>query len=230
GLNAGTWFFRAGRPAPVLMRLPCGGGLTMGMFHSGEYEGVWSCFPGLKILYPVTPQETFEALVAGLIDRNPCLVLEHKMLYWGRAGSIAFDGRLEHLWQPRRHADGDELTVIAFGAMVAEAITAAEEAGRRADVWNPWVLKPTRLEPIRRSLARTGRLLVVQEASSGMGLGERLIGRICARWGALLKAPPRLVCAPDTPVPFAPELETAFRPARTDIADAIDQLCARKRR
>ena len=229
GLNAGTWFFRADQPAPVLMRLPCGGGLTMGMFHSGEYEGVWSCFPGLKILYPVTPQETFEALVAGLIDRNPCLVLEHKMLYWGRAGSIAFDGHLEHLWQPRRHAEGDELTLIAFGAMVGESVKAAKEADRRVDVWNPWVVKPLRLEPIRRSLERTGRLLVVHEASSGMGVGERLIGRICCEWGHLLKTPPQLIAAPDTPVPFAPELETAFRPARTEITAAIEQLTGGRR-
>ena len=77
GLNAGTWYFRAGR-GPILVRLPCGGGLTMGAFHSGEFEGLWSRFPGLKLLYPATPQETFEALLAGFYDRNPCLVFEYK--------------------------------------------------------------------------------------------------------------------------------------------------------
>ena len=75
GLNTATWFFRTGCAAPLLLRLPCGGGMTVGAFHSGEFEGLWSRFPGLKLLYPATPQETFEALVAGFHDPNPCLVL-----------------------------------------------------------------------------------------------------------------------------------------------------------
>ena len=83
-----------GGEAPILVRLPCGGGLTMGAFHSGEFEGLWSRFPGLKLLYPATPQETFEALLAGFYDRNPCLVFEHKLLYWSHGGDIDFDGDL----------------------------------------------------------------------------------------------------------------------------------------
>ncbi|MBD3392397.1 MAG: transketolase, partial [Chitinivibrionales bacterium] len=71
GLNSATWYFRAGRPAPMLLRFPCGAGITLGAFHSGEFEGLWSRFPGLKILYPATAQETFEALVAGFYDPNP---------------------------------------------------------------------------------------------------------------------------------------------------------------
>jgi len=224
GLNCGTWFYRAGQPAPVLMRLPCGGGLTMGMFHSGEYEGLWSSFPGLKVLYPVTPQETFEALVAGLLDPNPVLVLENKLLYWSRSGAIEFDGNTADCWQPRCHRQGDAVTVVAYGSMVGQCVKAAEQAGIEADVWNPWLVSPMRLEPIRRSLARTGRLLVVQEASAGMGVGERVIGRLCCSSGHLLKASPRIVQAPSTPVPFAPELETEFRPSVERIAQVMGEM------
>ena len=85
-----------------MLRLPCGGGLTVGAFHSGEFEGLWSRFPGLKLLYPATPQETFEALLAGFYDPNPCLVFEHKLLYWSRGGDIDFDGDLAAVWRPRR--------------------------------------------------------------------------------------------------------------------------------
>ena len=74
----------------------------MGAFHSGEFEGLWSRFPGLKLLYPATAQETFEALVAGFYDRNPCLVFEHKLLYWSKSGDIDFDGDLAAVWRPRR--------------------------------------------------------------------------------------------------------------------------------
>ena len=100
GFNAGTWFFRAGVPAPILFRLPCGGGITLGAFHSGEFDGLWTRFPGLKIFYPVTPQETFEALLAGFYDPNPCIVLEHKLLYWGRQEEISFDGDLGKIARP----------------------------------------------------------------------------------------------------------------------------------
>ena len=97
----------------------------MGAFHSGEFEGLWSRFPGLKLLYPATAQETFEALVAGFYDPNPCLVFEHKLLYWSKSGEIDFDGNLESIWRPRRYTEGTDLTLVAFGAMVHEALAAA---------------------------------------------------------------------------------------------------------
>ena len=109
GLNAGTWFFRTGCAAPMLVRLPCGGGLTMGAFHSGEFEGLWSRFPGLKLLYPATPQETYESLLAGFYDPNPCLVFEHKLLYWSASGDIDFNGDLDAVWRPRRYVEGTDL-------------------------------------------------------------------------------------------------------------------------
>ncbi len=122
GLNAATWHFRSGCPAPMLIRLPCGGGLTVGAFHSGEFEGLWSRFPGLKLLYPATPQETFEALVAGFYDPNPCLVFENKLLYWSRSGDVDFDGDAAAVWRPRRYTEGNDLTLVAFGAMTHEAV------------------------------------------------------------------------------------------------------------
>ena len=111
----------------MLVRLPCGGGLTMGAFHSGEFEGLWSRFPGLKLLYPATPQETFEALVAGFYDPNPCLVFENKLLYWSRVGDIDFDGDLAAVWRPRRYVEGADLTLVAFGAMVPRPCAAAAQ-------------------------------------------------------------------------------------------------------
>ncbi len=224
GLNAGTWYFRAGRPAPILMRLPCGGGLTVGPFHSGEFEGLWSCFPGLKLLYPATPQETFEALVAGFYDRNPCLVLEHKLLYWSQSGPIEFDGNLADVWRPRQYTEGDRITVVALGAMVHDALAAAAEVGEGVEVWNPFVLRPLNLEPIRRSVEKTGRLLVVQECASVAGIGYQLIGRLCCEGGVSLQCAPQLLAAPDTPVPFAPELESHYRPNPEKITAAIRQM------
>ncbi len=224
GLNASTWYFRAGQPAPMLMRLPCGGGLTMGAFHSGEFEGLWSRFPGLKLLYPATAQETFEALVAGFHDPNPCLVFEHKLLYWSKAGEIDFDGNVEAIWRPRRYTEGSDLTLVAFGAMVHEAVAAAARSPRSIEVWNPFVLQPMDFGPILESVCKTGRLLVVQECGAMQGLGDRVISRVCREALGALKCPPKLVAAPDLPVPFAPELEAHFRPNSQRIEAAADQM------
>lgn len=224
GLNAGTWYYRAGTEAPLLFRLPCGGGLTMGAFHSGEYEGLWSRFPGLKLLYPATAQETYEALLAAFHDPNPCLVFEHKQLYWSRAGDIDFDGNLEAVWRARRYTEGDDVTVLATGAMVFEALAAAERSARSIEVINPFVLQPLDVETILASVRKTGRLLVVQESGAAQGLGDRWVS-LCAReaWAELC-CPPRLLAAPDVPVPFAPELESFHRPNHERILSDIEAM------
>ena len=224
GLNASTWYFRTGQPAPILLRLPCGGGLTMGAFHSGEFEGLWSRFPGLKLLYPATAQETFEALVAGFYDPNPCLVFEHKLLYWSKGGEIDFDGDLEAVWRPRRYTEGTDLTLVAFGAMVHEALAAAVRSPRSIEVWNPFVLQPMELGPILESVCKTGRLLVVQECGAMQGLGDHVISSVCREALGALKCPPQLIAAPDLPVPFAPELESYCRPNSIRIEAAVDQM------
>jgi len=224
GLNLGTWYYRSQAAAPTLFRFPCGGGLTMGAFHSGEYEGLWSRFPGLKLLYPATPQETFEALVAGFYDPNPCLVFEHKLLYWSKSGDIDFDGDLEQVWRPRRYTEGDNVTVLALGAMVYEALTAATRLGSGVEVWNPYVLQPLCLDPLLESVQRTGRLLVVQECGQTQGLGDRLISLIAGRLFGSLKCAPRLLSAPDVPVPFAGELEAFTRPNADKIVASIQEM------
>jgi len=226
GLNAGTWYFRSGSPVPILLRLPCGGGLTMGAFHSGEYEGLWSRFPGLKLLYPATPQETFEALLAGFYDRNPCLVFEHKLLYWSKSGQIDFDGDLRSVWRPRRYTEGTELTLVATGAMVHEALAAVARSRRSVDTWNPFVLQPLDLAPIIKSVQKTGRLLVAQECGETQGLGDRIISLVCRNALSALKRPPKLIAAPDAPIPFAPELESHHRPDSDRILTGIEQMLA----
>jgi len=224
GLNAGTWYYRSGNPAPLLLRLPCGGGLTMGAFHSGEFEGLWSRFVGLKLLYPATAQETFEALLAGFYDPNPCLVFEHKQLYWSKSGPVAFDGDLAAIWRPRRYREGTDITLVAFGAMVHEALAAADKTSRSLDIWNPFVLQPMELEPIMQSVQKTGRLLVVQECGTTQGLGDLVISRITREAFLAFKAPPCLLAAPDVPIPFAPELEAYYRPNGEKILAAAEEL------
>jgi 2-oxoisovalerate dehydrogenase E1 component len=224
GLNCGTWYYRAGVPARLLFRLPCGGGITLGAFHSGEFEGLWSRFPGLKLLYPVTPQETFEAIVAGFLDPNPCLVFEHKLLYGSKPGSIDFEGDAAAVWRPRNYLKGDDITIVAFGAMVELACTVVKTHNYSADVWNPFILNPLQLDAIIESVRRTRRLLVVQESGETAGLGDRIVSEICRRAFDALACPPKLISAPDAPVPFAKELEQVHIPDGRIINQAIAMM------
>jgi len=224
GLNVGTWFFRAGRPAPLLFRLPNGAGITLGAFHSGEFEGLWSRFPGLKLFYPVTPQETYEALMAGFYDPNPCVVFEHKLLYWGKAGDIDFDGDLSKVCRPRRYTSGDDITIVATGAMVEQALVAVSAGKYAGEVWNPYMLAPLDFGPILDSVRRTGRLLVVQESGGVAGLGDHFISLAVRECFRELKCAPVLVASPDTPVPFARELEVAFLPDAGVIGRAMEKM------
>ncbi|MCC5878121.1 MAG: hypothetical protein JJU11_18025 [Candidatus Sumerlaeia bacterium] len=224
GLNAGTWFFRTGQGAQLLLRLPCGGGLTMGAFHSGEFEGLWSRFSGIKLIYPSTPQEAFEAIVLGFHDPNPCLVFEHKLLYWSQKGDIRFDGNLAGLERPRHYHKGDEVTIITFGAMLHQVLKAVKDTGASADVWSPFLLQPVTWEPILASIRRTGRVMVVQESGEVQGLGSHYLSVAARECFDALKAPPVLVSRPDLPVPFAPELEQHFLPNAKTIAARIQEL------
>ena len=223
GLNCGTWFFRSQTPAPLLFRLPCGGGITLGAFHSGEYEGLWTRFAGLKVVYPSTPQEVFEAIVAGFYDPNPVLVFEHKALYWTKGGDISFSGDL-NVWQPRQYATGTEVTIVAMGAMVDIALAAVQKQNCSAEVWNPFILSPLNLEPIIASVKKTGRLLVVQESTLCGGMAEQIVGRICRACLKDLQCEPAIVSMPDVPVPFAPELELAIRPDIDAVCTALESL------
>ena len=226
GLNSGTWFFRSGCAAPLLFRLPCGGGITVGAFHSGEFDGLWSRFPGLKILYPVTPQETFEAIVAGFYDPNPCLVMENKFLYTRKKGDIAFDGDLDAVWRSRRYCEGDGCTIVGIGAMTDTALEAAKLADVPSDVWNLFLVCPLDIEPIVESVKKTGRLLVVQETGETAGLGDRIVSLLIRRAFKHLRNQPVIVSSPDCPVPFAPELETVHRPDAGRVADILRRLHA----
>lgn len=224
GLNAGSWFFRSDNAAPLLFRLPCGGGITLGAFHSGEFEGLWSRFPGLKLFYPVTPQETFEALVGGFYDPNPCIVFEHKLLYWGKQGDIDFDGDIESIFRPRKYIDGNELTIIATGAMVETVLTVVNKHNYSVGVWNPFILNPLKMDSIIEDVKKTGKLLVVQESGETAGLGDRFVSIISRECFNELKCAPQIISAPDTPIPFAKELESFYIPSQDKICQKIELM------
>lgn len=224
-LNAGTYHFRSGAAVPLVLRMPNGGGLTFGSFHSQDLESIYAHAPGLKILYPSTPQDAYNALLAAYEDNNPVLVFEHKKLYRNRKGSVGFDPDFHAVWQPRQIASGTDATLVTYGEMVDQTRQAAEtlgiEYGYSFDLFDLRALAPLELGAIRASLDRTRRLAVIHEGRRTCGFGAEVISRLVEEKFFDLEAPPLRITSLDTPVPFAPELEAVYRPSADRIAERL---------
>ncbi len=224
-LNAATYHFRSGQPCPLVFRLPCGGGLTFGSFHSQELESALLAFPGLKALYPSTPQDAFNALLAAYEDSNPVLLFEHKALYRRGKHPVAFDADFRSIWQAAHLLQGDYATVVSYGEMVHHAAAACayfrDEYDTTFDLFDLRALAPLRLDAIAASLRRTGRLIVIHEGRRTHGFGAELVARLTEKEFTAFKSAPLRIASLDLPVPFAPELESAFRPNQESIIEAI---------
>ena len=224
-LNAATMHFRSGAACPLVLRLPCGGGLTFGSFHSQELESLFLSMPGLKALYPSTPQDAFNALLAAYEDDNPVLLFEHKGLYRRGKHPVAWDPDYRDIWQPRRLRIGNFATFVTYGEMTHLAQEVgnylAEEYEASIDLFDLRALAPLRLDAIEESLARTHRLIVLHEGRLTHGFGAEIVARLTEKHFHLLQAPPLRIGSLDLPVPFAPELEAAFRPNRDKVIDRI---------
>ncbi|HEY1792623.1 MAG TPA: thiamine pyrophosphate-dependent enzyme [Opitutaceae bacterium] len=224
-LNAATMHFRSGAACPLVLRMPCGGGLTFGSFHSQELESFLLSMPGLKALYPSNPQDAFNAVLAAAEENNPVILFEHKGLYRRGKHPVAWDPGYRAVWTPRRVRDGDYATLVTYGESVHLAVEAcdylASEYERQIEVIDLRALSPLDLGAIAESTARTGRLVVLHEGRRTHGFGAEVVARITEGSARPLKAPPLRVASLDLPVPFAPELEAAFRPTRDRLIQAI---------
>jgi pyruvate/2-oxoglutarate/acetoin dehydrogenase E1 component len=228
GVNGGTFYFRTGHKLPLTIRMPGGGGLSYGPFHSQDLEGMFGTFPGLKIVYPSFVEDYLQLLLASIYDDNPVLFFESKFLYRRLTGDVHFDGKVEKLGKAKVRKVGSDLTIVSYGAMMHECIAAAERAekeqGISIEIVDPRTLKPIDMDTISESVKKTHRLLVAHESWRTGSLGATIISGVIERNFFDLDAPPLLVTPPDTPVPFAPELENVYRPNSSTIFEKITEL------
>jgi 2-oxoisovalerate dehydrogenase E1 component len=224
-LNAATMHFRSGAACPLVLRFPCGGGLTFGSFHSQELESFFLSMPGIKALYPSTPQDAFNAVLCACEDNNPVILFEHKGLYRRGKGPVAWDPSYRETWLPKRVREGDFATLVTYGEMVHVASEAcdylASEYDAGIEVFDLRGLSPLRLESIAASVSRTGRLIVLHEGRRTHGFGAEIVARITEGTRTPLRLPPLRIASLDLPVPFAPELEAVFRPSRDGVIEKI---------
>ena len=224
---AATSAYRAGGCVPLVIRAPCGAGTHGGPFHSQSVEAYFFHTPGLKIVLPATPADAKGLLLSAIADPNPVLYLEHKALYRSQRAEVDDGLTFVPLGAAAVRRPGRDLSVITYGMMVHRCLEAAEAAARdgiEAEVIDLRTLLPLDLDTIAESVARTSRALVVHEDRLRGGLGAEIAAHIGEHLFTSLDAPICRVGAPDTPVPYAPPLETAYLPSVDRIRDAMVRL------
>lgn len=224
--------------APLTIRMPTGGGIFGGQTHSQSPEAVFTHVAGLKVVVPSNPIDAKGLLLAAIEDDDPVLVLEPKRLYNG-----PFDGHHDRpivawskhalgdvpeghytvpLGEARVHRPGSDVTVLTYGTTVFVAEAAADETGIDAEVIDMRSLVPYDLETITASVTKTGRCVIVHEATLTSGFGAELAALVQEHCFYSLEAPVVRVCGWDTPYPHAQEWSYFPGPAR--VADALREV------
>jgi 2-oxoisovalerate dehydrogenase E1 component beta subunit len=219
--------YRAGTPVPITVRLPSGGGFSGGPFHSQNPESSFAHIPGLKVVCPATPADAKGLLIEAIQDPNPVLYFEHKHLYRRIKDEVPDERYTVPFGEARVHREGDDLSLITWGAMVYTADEAAqklEEEGISVEILDLRTLVPWDKEAVLRSVEKTSKALVLHEDTLTGGFGAEIAATIAQEAFENLDAPVRRVAAPDAPVPFAPVLEKAFIPQVDDVIAAVKEL------
>lgn len=216
---------------PMVIRLPGGGGTGAAAQHSQSLEAWFAHVPGLKVVTPATAQDAHDLLLAAVLDPNPVMVFEHKLLYKEEGPvdvrrSIA-DTRAS-IGQASILREGDDLTIVAYSIMVPRALAAAdalEGSGISAQVIDLRSVRPLDIETVRNAVKRTGRLLITHEAPAAVGVGAEVAAGVVES-DALdyLLAPMARVCGRPIPMPYAKKLETAVIPQTDDVERAAREL------
>ncbi|MFE0104358.1 alpha-ketoacid dehydrogenase subunit beta [Streptomyces sp. NPDC059009] len=209
---------------PVVVRTMYGAGLRAAAQHSQSLHAVFTAVPGLKVALPSSPYDAKGLLSQAIRDDDPVIFCEHKALY-DTVGEVPEESYTIGFGQARVVRAGDDATVVALGGMVPVALAAAERlaesAGVECEVLDPRTTSPLDETAILRSVARTGRLVVVDEAGPRCGMAADIAALVAREAFDSLRAPVGTVTAPHTPVPFSPVLEDLYLPDAERVAAAV---------
>ncbi len=224
---------------PLVLRAPVGA-TGRGAQHAQNLEPYFIGCPGLKVVAPATAYDAAGLLRAAVRDDNPVLMFEHKLLYGSKgprqesgtvdgSSDIPDDEYIVPIGKGIVRREGEDVTIIGILLMMHKALLAADilaKEGVNAEVIDPRSLVPLDFDLIRRSVEKTGRVMIVEESPKTGGVGAEIAARIAEEIPDLLLAPIRRVAAPDTPVPFTPVLENTYRPDEHRIVQTAQALCA----
>ena len=207
--------------APVTIRSPFGGGVHTPEMHADSLEGLMAQQPGVKVVIPSTPYDAKGLLISAIRDNDPVIYLEHMKLYRSFRQEVPEEEYTIPLGKADVKREGTDLSIITYGAMVHEALKAAEELekeGFSAEVIDLRTVSPIDIETIISSVEKTGRAIVVQEAQKQAGIAANVVAEINDRAILSLEAPVLRVAAPDTVFAF-PQAETVWLPNYKDIIE-----------
>jgi len=216
--------WRAGTPVPWVLRLPSGGGFSGGPFHSQNPESSFAHVPGLKCVCPATPEDAKGLIVSAIEDPNPVLFFEHKHLYRRVKAEVPEERYTVPIGKARIHQEGDDATVVTWGAMVYTAAEAAKQVDASVEIVDLRTVMPWDKQAVLASVRKTSKVLVLHEDTRTGGFGGEIAATIAEEAFEDLDAPVRRLAAPDTPVPFSPVLEKAFIPQVDDVVRTLEEL------
>jgi pyruvate/2-oxoglutarate/acetoin dehydrogenase E1 component len=220
---AGKTYYRMGLSVNITVRLPSGGGFSGGPYHSQNPEAWFMHAPGLKIVAPSTAEDAKGLLIAAIRDPNPVLFMEHKHLYRRVKGDVPA-GTYETPFTARIAREGTDLTVIAYGAMVHTALEATADLDASIEVLDLRSLVPLDEEAILKSVRKTSKVVIIDEANQTCAAGAQVASLIAERAFEDLDGPVVRVATPDIPIPFSPPLEQATLPQVDDVREACREL------
>ncbi|MFI5253476.1 MAG: alpha-ketoacid dehydrogenase subunit beta [Bacteroidota bacterium] len=227
--NAAKYYFRTSVSLPMVVRLPSGGGIHGGPFHSVNPEMWFFHTPGLKLVAPSTPYDAKGLMKSAIRDPNPVLYLEHKYLYRHIKAEIPDDDFLVPIGKADIKRTGIDLSVITYGTGVHWALEAAEvlsKEGVQVEILDLRTLQPLDTDAMLTTVKKTGKVLILHEDNLTGGIGGEIAAIIADRAFSYLDAPVKRMGACDTPVPFAPPLEEYFLPNAQKIVEALRALAA----
>lgn len=221
--------YRWGAGVPIVIRGPSGGGVHGGPFHSQNPEAYFFNVPGLKIVCPSTAYDAKGLIKAAIRDPDPVLYFEHKFLYRRIKEDLPTEDFVVPIGKAALRREGEDLSIITYGAMVYKALEAAEilaQSGIDVEVLDLRTILPLDEEAILATAKKTSKVIVLHEATMTGGPGGEVVARIAEKAFEYLDGPVVRIAPPDTPVPYSPPLEEAFLPQTKDIVEKAKKLAA----
>jgi pyruvate/2-oxoglutarate/acetoin dehydrogenase E1 component len=217
------WRTRGSMQFPLVIRMPYGGGVRAPELHDDSPEAYYVHTPGVKVAIPSTPADAKGLLAAAIRDPDPVVVLEPKVLYRGARESVPKGEHVVPLGLARTVSEGDDLTIVAYGAMLPLAEQAAAEIDASVEVLDLRSLKPLDEGTLLTSVERTGRLLILQEAPRTCGFAAEVAAIVAEKALLSLRAPVLRVTGYDVPYPYW-QLEDAYMPSSARVLEAARRL------
>lgn len=228
-MNQGAKFrymFGGKAQVPVTIRTMHGAGFRAAAQHSQSLYAMFTHIPGIKVVVPSTPYEAKGLLLASIEDNDPVIFFEDKTLY-NTTGEVPEGYYTIPLGKADIKRTGSDITIVAIGKQVQTALTAAEQLAKKGievEVVDPRTLSPLDEETILVSVAKTNRLIVIDEANPRCSIATDIAALVADKGFDTLDAPIKRVTAPHTPVPFSPVLEDLYLPSPEKVIQAVSEL------